>query len=195
VGPPVLDPAMQAEAFPREWVRWGSVARTTFVGPNVGYHFYTGDDRFNALARRAWMVPASGCSVAVEPNYSTRPGMSECDVAAKVALKRSLARSWQAAGVRVVVDLNVDPAFRHLSLSGVPPGWRAYATRQHQGIAFSALEDDWRQAAAHAGTADVLFFVFGGWKKVRDLCAGRGWFWTPEDIHRARGSTDCTRRW
>lgn len=109
--------------------------------------------------------------------------------------KRWLARRWQSRGVRIVVDLNVDPVFRDMSLLGVPEGWRAYAVRQQAGIGLDAIEADFEHAAQHAGSRNLLFCVFGGWKKIRDLCAERNWQWCPEDLHRARGSTDGTRRW
>jgi hypothetical protein len=188
-----LDPAMQATGLPGPIARWGSIARSS---PMPGtYHFYVHDYKFSALARRPGQLVDSGCKVAVEPNYSTWPGMGEEKALEGIARKRLMGRFWQARGVRIVVDLNLDPAFRHLALLGVPPGWAAYATRQQQGVPFESLEDDWRQAVAHAGTEDILFCVFGGWRKVRDLCRERGWIWTAEDLHRARGSSDGTRAW
>lgn len=190
-----LDPNLQGDVPPKDWKRWGSISRKTLVGPDVGYHFYTDDYKMTMLKRRPWMLPASGCRVAVETNFSTWPEMGEDAARDAIAWKRRLARAWQDAGVRILVDLNVDPAFRHLSLLGVPRGWRSYATRQHQGIDPRAIEDDWRQAVAHAGTEDILFAVFGGWRRVRDLCRERNWLWVAEDMHRARGSADGTRKW
>ena len=190
---PELDIAMQATEVVEPVTRWGRISRKAEM-PGT-YHLFTDDYRFTMLKRRPWMLPATGCKVAVEPNFSTWPEMGRLAATDAICWKRRLARAWQDCGVRIIVDLNVDPAFRHLSLLGVPEGWRAYATRQHRGIAPSAIEDDHRQAVAHAGTPDILFCVFGGWRKVRDLCRERGWRWTAEDIHRARGSTDGTRKW
>lgn len=190
-----LDVALQAAAMPGEWRRWGSISRKAWVGPGVGYHFYCDDYKFTMLCRRPWMLPATGCAVAVEPNFSTWSGMDRLEAAAAIAWKRRLARSWQRAGVRIVVDLNLHADWWHLAFLGVPPGWRAYATRRHRGIDVSAIEAVWRAASDHAGTEDILFAVFGGWRKIRDACRERGWTWVGEDLHRALGSTDGTRKW
>lgn len=190
---PSLDLDMQAVDLPAPIVRWGRIGRSL---PMTGtYHFYTDDYKFSALSRRPGQLVAVGCRVAIEPNYSTRPGMGERAVIEGIRLKRWMARTWQAGGVRTVVDLNVDPEYRHLALLGVPHGWRAYALRQQAGIGIDEIEADWRSAVARAGTEDILFAVFGGWRKVRDLCRSRGWAWVAEDMHLARGSDDGTRRW
>jgi hypothetical protein len=191
---PELDLNLQAEELIAPVVKWGSVARTSrMIGT---YHFLTDDYKFSALWSRPDRLPDSGCRVAVEPNYSTWPGMDPARLREGIYRKRWLARYWQSRGVRIVVDLNVDPAFRDVALEGVPPGWRAYAVRHQFGIGLGEIEADFEHAARHAGTREgLLFAVFGGWRKVRDLCAARGWLWIAESMHAARGSTDGTRRW
>jgi hypothetical protein len=149
---PMLDPLMQADGAPAPVVRWGSRARTARVtGGTV--HFYTDDYRFRALMApgKAMDVPASGCAVAVEPNFSTAPPprMARLEALLLIRRKRLMARSWQARGVRILVDLNVDPAWADLGLLGVPLGWRAYATRWQRGMATSDLRVQAQRARAH----------------------------------------------
>jgi hypothetical protein len=191
---PTLDPGMQAGGLIAPVVKWGSIARTSWA---VGtYHFYTDDRQFTAMRKKPDQLPDSGCRAAVECNFSTWPGMPAERLIEGIRLKRRLARHWQSRGVRILVDMNVDPAFRDVALLGVPRGWRAYATRHQAGMGLADLEADFEQAAEHAGGGDgLLFIVFGGWRKVRDLCAGRNWSWAPEDRHRAMGSVDGTRSW
>jgi hypothetical protein len=149
---PVLDLGMQAEGVPAPVVRWGSRARTAEVAGGT-VHFYTDDYRFRALMApgKAMDVPASGCAVAVEPNFSTAPPprMARLEALLLIRRKRLMARSWQRMGLRILVDLNVDPAWADLSLIGVPMGWRAYATRWQRGMATSDLRVQAQRARAH----------------------------------------------
>jgi hypothetical protein len=149
---PTLDPILQAQGAPAPVVRWGSRARTSKV-PGGTVHFYSDDYRFRALLApgKADMVPASGASTAVEPNWSTAPPprMTRLEALLLIRRKRLLAVSWQRSGLRILVDLNVDPAWRDLALLGVPPGWRAYATRWQRGMAASDLRAQAHQARTH----------------------------------------------
>jgi hypothetical protein len=191
---PRLDPEMQAVELPHPVTKWGSIARSSAMSGT--YHHFTEDVKFRAHWVKPDRLPASGCRVAVEVNYSSWPDQPIDDVLKGIYKKRWLARYWQSRGVRIVVDLNVADGFRDCALLGVPAGWRAYATRKHWATTVGEIEDDWRAARDHAGGPDgLMFVVFGGWKQVRDLCRERGWAWVPENIHAVRGSVDGTRRW
>lgn len=176
-GIPILDVARQAAGLAAPVVKWGTARRGGAAGT---IHFYTDDYKFTRL----WLDPSkvSGitCSVAVEVNFSTHANMSRAEALWAIFRKRTLARAWQAGGIRTVVDLNVEPKFRDLALLGVPAGWNAYATRVHRGVPFAVVEDDFAQAAAHAGRPDPFFVVFGGGQKVQVACRDRGWPWVPE---------------
>jgi hypothetical protein len=149
---PTLDPLLQATGAPAPVVRWGSRARTSSVQGGT-LHFYCDDYRFRALLApgKAAMVPASGASVAVEPNWSTAPPprMTRLEAMLLIRRKRLLAVSWQRSGLRILVDLNVDPAWLDLALLGVPPGWRAYATRWQRGMTTQDLRAQAAMARAH----------------------------------------------
>jgi hypothetical protein len=190
---PELDLNLQASELIAPITRWGRIARTSKMTGT--YHMYTDDYKMSALWSHPDQLPDSGCRVSVEPNFSTWPQMDPDRLREGIYRKRWLARHWQSRGVRIVVDLSVDPAFRDVTLEGVPKGWRAYAVRHQSGIGLDEIEADWRLAVERAGSTDLLFCVFGGWRKVRDLCAERNWQWVAEDLHRARGSTDGQRRW
>lgn len=182
---PTLDPAMQATRLVTPVTKWGTIARSRAMGGT--YHFYTADYKFSALGDRPGIVPASGCRVAVEPNYSTQPGDDPEAVLAYVRRKRALARGWQAHGVRIVVDLNVEPEFRDLNLLGVPPGWSAFAVRCQKLIGWDVIEADHEAARRVAGGNPRLFVVFGGGRAARSYCERRGWAHVHEHAHLATG--------
>jgi hypothetical protein len=190
---PALDLAWQAPELAEPVTRWGSIARASEISGT--YHFYTDDYRFSALTRDPGRLVASGCRVAVEPNYSTWPEMEPVRFWDGIRLKRALACHWGRAGVKLIADLGVDPVFRAANFAGIPRGWRAYAVRHQRGIGLDEIGRDHAAACAHAGTSEILFVVVGGWRRVRDRCAARRWSWVAEDLHRARGSTDGTRTW
>jgi hypothetical protein len=179
-GIPALDLEMQATALVEPVTKWGT-GRVRDPMPGT-FHFYTDDHKFT----RNWMehdlgrpssLVAAGPAVAVECNFSTYAGMSRAEALWGIYRKRTLARAWQTAGVRIFVDLNVEPCFRDLALLGVPRGWAAYATKKHRGVDPAEVEAEHALAVAHAGPSDVLFVVFGGGEGMRRMCAERGWAW------------------
>lgn len=191
LGFPALDPALQATREDVErglpWVRWGDWAQKRKY-PGRCIHTYTDDWKIASLFAHPEYVPRTGAAVAVEPNYSTYPsqplilGLEAC------YRKRVVARAWQDAGVRLLVDLNVAPGFRPYALVGVPAGWRAYATRKHPDMPWSETMAEYELARRHAGTPGILFVVFGGNKEGRRVCARYGWSWAQaRPPWRARG--------
>ncbi len=184
LGIPTLDLAWQATTLAVPVTKWGSIARSA---PMPGtYHFYTHDYKFSALLKHPFKLVDSGCRVAVEPNISTWPGKAVAEVLAEVCRKRTLARLWQRSGVRLLVDLNVEPEFREVNLLGVPPGWASYAVRCHRGVDWSTIETDHAAAVARAG-GPVFLAVFGGGKAARARCEAAGWVHVPEHRHVVEG--------
>jgi hypothetical protein len=184
-GIPMLDFEMQATGLVAPVVKWGVTARSQ---PMRGtYHFYTADYKFRALAKSPAKLLITRCVVAVEPNFSTQPGDDLSRVLEAIHRKRSMARYWQSQGVRIVVDLNVEPEFRHYNLIGVPPGWGAYAVRTQHGIGWDVIEADHELAAKRCGGVPPLFAVFGGGKSARAYCVSRGWVHVPEHRHVIEG--------
>jgi hypothetical protein len=177
-GIPALDLAMAATGLVVPVTKWGTRRRSD---PMPGtYHFFCHDFHFTHLVRRPDHVPATGCRVAVEPNFSTTDDMPEVQVLWLTHQKRRIARAWQDAGVKTIVDLNVCKAAREINLIGVPAGWPAFATRAHRGVGFDAIHDEWLLAAGVAGTEDFLFCVFGGGKLIKKATLANGWTWVPE---------------
>jgi hypothetical protein len=185
-GIPLLDPAWQATYHPAEWVKWGTVARSSNIS-GKGYYMYCDDYKHVSLWKKPWRVPRSGCTHAVEVNYTTKATMSSAVALYRTYRKRLLARLWGQEGVKLFVDLYVCSEFHHFDLCGVPRGWRAYATRSGCLGGLAAIREDWDRAVAHAGTLDILFAVFGGRRKVRALCLERGWHHVPEQVRSVRG--------
>lgn len=100
--------------------------------------------------------------------------------------KRYLARTWQAAGLRILVDLNVAAAHFADAILGVPAGWRAFATRGYSREAGWILEQADR-ARAIAEADDILFVVYGGGADIQTLAGREGWIWIPEQRDTAQG--------
>lgn len=181
-GVPDLDPDMQADHLPFPLVVWGSQSRSK---PMAGtWSFYTADRRFEPLWRDPTGVLKSGAKAVVEPNFSTHDQFPRAVVAWQVYRKRWLGRYWQSRGLRLFVDLNVEPAFQAINLLGVPKGWRAYATRSHSDGAY--LEHEWEVAKEHSGSDRPLFVVYGGGEAAKALATKHGWTWVPEQSELAR---------
>lgn len=182
-GIPTLDLGMQAEAVVAPVLHWAVQGkRHEFKGT---WHFYTEDDKFNALWRDPSAVSGTGAQAAVEPNFSIGPQFPRAVALWQVYRKRWMARFWQKQGLRVFVDLNVCEEHQEANLLGVPAGWRAFATR-----GYVSRPEDTEAEYAHAcrirGSADVLFLVVGGARGVGEMCRERGWLWVPEHMDRVK---------
>jgi hypothetical protein len=187
-GVPSLDLAMQAESVPYPVWTWGSIGHSR---PMPGtWHFYTDDRKFEPLWRRPQRVLASGPAAIVEPNFSTTDQQPLACALWHVYRKRWLARYWQARGLRVFCDLNVDSSLNHPcdglhgappNLLGVPRGWRSYASRAHADSPGS-LDLEWEVAQEWAAPQRPTFLVVGGGRKVKALAQERGWVWVPEQM-------------
>ena len=188
-GIPTLDMDMQATSLPSPIMKWGAISRSDAMFGT--YHFYTHDYKFNNI----WMNPAqlvnTGCKVAVEANFSITEVSPAPWAIWCVYRKRLLARYWQSKGVRILVDLDVNPSGRKYFLLGVPRGWGAYATRLHKGGETSGLvdvEEDHAVAMNHSEGKLHLFLVVGGDRTVQEWCAARahqGVVWNAPNIRPA----------
>ena len=175
---PLLDAQMQAREMVAPITKWGHIGRGKEM-PGT-YHFYTDDYKFSALWNKPAQPLASGCTQVVEANYSTNPEMPRAVALWRTYQKRYLARFWQLHGLRVLVDLNVEPEFADINLLGVPQGWRAYATRWLDQYGEFPVLEQYRLAQERAGSNDVLFVVFGGRDLAERTCARNGWTWIRE---------------
>lgn len=185
-GIPRLDPRWSAPGPVFPLTVWGSVGRRRAM-PGT-WVFYTADRRFQALWADPAVVLESAPAACIEPNYSLHPQMPRVVALWHTYQKRWIARFWHSKGIATFVDLNCGAGFEAINLLGVPREWRAFAARSHTGTGgVAGILADFAVAAAHAGTDDLVFLVYGGGAEVRELCAARGWFWTPEDSDAARG--------
>lgn len=150
-------------------------------------HFYVDDTRFDpSLWVNPDKVTKTKCSAFVEPNYTLSLDSPLSWVVWSTYKKRWLARYWQQLGYKVIVDLNVPTEFYPLSLTGVPKGWRSYATRGYP-TRIESLEREHALAVEHAGTDNIFFLVYGGERKIWALCKERGWQWLASEDQRSRG--------
>jgi hypothetical protein len=181
-GVPTLDLSMQADSLTLPLVKWGTVARSEPIEGT--YHFYTSDRKFRALASHPDALPTM-CQAAVEINFSTRPDMPRALALYTIYRKRAIALRWQARGLRVWVDLNVDRAYDDLALLGVPTGWQAYANRGYS-VDLDHLVESYDRAKERAG-GDIRYLVYGGGAGAKALCQQHGWIWAQDDADSARG--------
>lgn len=173
VGIPDLLEEMEAEAIQLPCVLWGTQKQHEYAGT---YSFYIDDERFRTIAASPQKILKSGCTVAIEPNFTSSQDMYLPFALSMICQKRLIARYWQDKGIRIFVDLNVDPALRAYNLLGVPDGWKAYATRPHHGKRHM-LDEEYQLACDHAGTSQILFAVWGRDHSLDDYCKQRGWIW------------------
>jgi hypothetical protein len=125
----------------------------------------------------------------VEPNYSIYKDFPPAVAIYRTYQKRWLARYWQSQGVRVFVDLNVNPDYYDINFLGVPDGWRAFATRGY-GDRLHYTELELQKAKEKAAGESVLFLVYGGGKKVKAGCEAHavdGVVWVSEDMDKGKG--------
>jgi DNA modification methylase len=173
---PTLRLDMQADQLDVPVVKWGQIARGSKVAGT--YHFYTDDYKFAALWDNPEQLVNSGCPSAVEPNFSVHLQTPRVLTLVTTYKKRWLARYWQEQGVRIWVDLGVPPDVLDLCCTGVPDGWRAFATRVYEGDDYrEELDRQYQKATAIRGSDDVLFVVFGKSQKVKAYCQDNGWLY------------------
>lgn len=191
-GIPTLDMSLQSDSVVAPCLKWGSISRR--ARPNVRtVHFYTDDYKFEALWRKPEQLANLRPRSVVEPNFSTSEVMPRALVLGAIFQKRWMSRFWQSCGIRIFVDLNVQPRFYEANLLGVPKGWQSYATRYVNTLPDGTkagvewVERDYEVAERHADGNKVLFAVFGGRDKAEALCARNGWLWIPEDSAVKRG--------
>jgi hypothetical protein len=184
-----LELGWQAGGVVEPVLAWGSRGRT--LGHGGTWHLYRYDYNWARLWRDPGRLVATGCRGVVEANYSTFPAMSRAEVLWGVYRKRTMACVWGRAGVKLWVDLNVDPEFlEEFALLGVPYGWRSYALRPHRDLGVGHLERCVSLACGRAGTDEVRVLVVGGGARSRDWSRSRGYNWCVEHSDRVRGRAD-----
>ncbi len=179
-GVPLLDITMQADSFDQPWAVWGEAGRKTKMTGT--WLFYTQDYKFENL----WVDPSpilnTACVNAVEPNFSCYLNMPPAVALWQIYRKRWISRWWQQQGVKVFVDLNVEPNHAQLNMLGIPYGWKAYATRGETSR-MQLIHDDFAFACDRAGDkSGLLFLVYGGGAQVKAECQSNGWIWIPEKM-------------
>jgi hypothetical protein len=189
---PLLDLRLAAQGVDNPVVKWGTISRHNTVNMGGTFHFYTEDYKFDALWKDPTPVVNCGVINAVEPNVSTHPTMARAIVIYGVYQKRWIARFWQSKGIRVFVDMNVEPCFNDLNLLGIPEGWTAYCTRGYsqRDDDIEIIEAQYRLACERAGTDQIIFWVYGGGMQVRDAAAKHQWVWVQEHLQEIEKKRD-----
>jgi hypothetical protein len=74
-----------------------------------------------------------------------------------------------------------------LNLLGIPPGWKAFATRGYT-ERIDATYQEYEQAKRIAGEGVTpVFVVYGGGKDVKAECQRNGWIWLKENMDSGKG--------
>jgi len=185
-GVPLLDINLQADALDLPFECWGSFGRKSQMKGT--WHFYTEDYRFEALWHDPSPILNSGAINVVEPNFSCYEQMPPAVALWQIYRKRWMARWWQSFGLQVFVDLNVAEPHYQLNLLGIPGGWKAWATRGYNDR-LDGTEKEYQMAIERAGTESILFVVYGGGKRVKEMCQSNGWLWLDEQEN-SKGKRD-----
>jgi hypothetical protein len=125
LGIPDLDPDLAPDGVPLPVWTWGQTSRKR---ANRGtWHHYTADYRFRAVEKNPLGLLATGCTAAVELNYSVYDDTPLAAALWTLYKKRYIARLWQRAGVLVFVDCNLPERVLDAPESryGIPDGYRA----------------------------------------------------------------------
>lgn len=166
---PSLDPALQAVGLEAPLAQWG--ARSRRGSMRGTWAFYVDDYRFAAVWEKPELALLSEPAALVEPNFSVFDQTPFPVALWATYRKRWLGRFWQSQGVSLWVDLNVSETHSRLNLTGVPKGWRAFATRGYD-ERLDDLERERLLASEHAGS-DPLLLVYGGGAAVADWARSR----------------------
>lgn len=161
-----------APGLSSHFAAWGSVSRKSeFRGT---WHFYVDDYRFQNLYKDADSLIRTGCSGAVEPNFSIFEETPFAVALHRIYQKRWIARSWQASkhDLELWVDLCVSGYGRQLALIGVPAGWQRFATAGWEKNV-EDLDDELSMAVACSSGEPFTLIVYGGGKEVDDWCKNR----------------------
>lgn len=189
---PVLLAQKVPEAIPsgEEWLKWG---RWRKQKTSPAWHFYASDVKFASLLRDPGLLTDTGAVFAAEVNCSSFEDDPLPVALAAMWRKRCISRFWQDQGVNVFIDLNVAGWSREVMFDGVPTDHELFCTRymktdlsgDQAGV--DLLYEDYEAVVNHVDDdADVLFAVYGGGKKLGELCAENGWLWLPPYNHKAK---------
>lgn len=171
LGIPDLDPQLVPASVALPVWCWGQTSRKR-INPGT-WHHYTADYRFRAIEKNPHAILETGCTSAVEVNYSVFDDTPLAVAFWTIYKKRYLARMWQQIGITVFVDANMPEKLLDAEESryGVPATYRAFATRGYERrLASLDYEYDW---SASFGGNPLLFLVIGGGRKVAEWCQGK----------------------
>ena len=185
---PTLLPELQADFLELPLTKWGEGSRKAAMRGT--YHFYTEDYKFEALWEDPLDLVNSSCVAIVEPNTSTNDQMPTAVALWQIYRKRWLARYLQEFGIKVWVDLNVDPKWARLNLLGIPQGWCSFCTRGLDRT-IDDLSTEYGIACEVAAPNAPRFLVYGGGKATEALCKKRGWQWLPENMRVKEGKAEA----
>ena len=181
--PSLIAQGVEDTITPTSWTKWGRVNRNAEA---EAWHFYCTDAKFETLLRDPLKLIETKATHAVEVNVSTFEEDPLPVALAGLFRRRCVSRIWQEAGVRVAVDLNVSGITRELVLEGVPKTHGLYATKYQkrdldgEDMGIDQLLDDFLLADDHVDeNVPFDFIVYGGGKKVIDLCDEYGWIHVP----------------
>lgn len=179
-GIPTLDINMQASRLDMPFFQYDDIKK---VSNTIGtLAFYTSDRNFIKLWTDPYKIITTGFINIVEPNFSTNEQMPLALVLSRIYMKRWVARYWQSHGIKILVDLNVGSNCHDYNLLGVPPKWKAYATRGYAARP-EIIFEQYRIASKHAQSDNILFIVYGGGYSCQKIAQSIGAIWIIDKMH------------
>lgn len=135
-------------------------------------HFYVDDYRFSTIWNNPGKILNGITKQVVEVNYSLFHTTPIARGVERIYKKRWLARYWQNCGLKVFVDLNVNPKFADLNCLGIPNGYNAFCTRGYKGR-LQGLKQEYKIARRISGCDIPNLIVYGGGEEIHEYCMAK----------------------
>jgi ParB-like chromosome segregation protein Spo0J len=171
-----LDPDYQLEEVPENsCILWGTKKITT----KPVYHFYTDDYRYTSLFKEPETLIQTKPIGIIEPNFGISNLFPKAVALYRIYQKRWIARNCQKHGIRVAVNLDIAPEFMDLNFLRVPKEWRSFAANGNI-LNIDLLYQYHQMAVNYTGNEDILYFVYGGGRRIGELSRDNNWIWIPD---------------
>lgn len=177
---PILNPSLQGDENMGKLYRWDAGNRERLKAESI--HFYVDDTKFTGVLKDPRLpIARTNAKQFTEVNISTNEHEPFPLSLFNIYIKRAIARYWQEFGMKIFVDLNIEPHLFPIALEGVPKGWKSYVTRA-KSEEIDLLINQYDLARSHAGTNEINMHVIGGHYKGKEAAKSIGAQW-----HRASG--------
>lgn len=174
-----LDINFQLDEIPENSAQlWGSKKTNN----KTIYHFFTDDYRYTSLFKNPDDIIKLNPIGIIEPNFGVSALFPKAVALYRVYQKRWIARNCQKYNIKIAVNLDMPAEFMDLNFIGVPKDWYSFAANGNI-INIDLLYQYHELAVNYTGNPDIKYFLYGGGRRIGELCKDNGWTWisdTPE---------------